>query len=93
MHKILLQRVTGGKIADTPESDLPVCVRGGRPKVLHMGSPRSHNEIVRILGATYTAPFGIITFFWDVGKLKPLTSFDLSMHKVWMTRLWHTSVK
>ncbi len=60
MHKILFQRVTGGKIADTSESDprcireLPVCVRGGRPEISHMGSPRLHNEIVRILGATYT---------------------------------------
>ncbi len=60
MHKILFQRATGGKIADTSESDpcmhrgLPVCVRGGRPEILHMGSPRTHNEIVRILGATYT---------------------------------------
>ncbi len=32
---------------------LPVWVRGGRPEILHMGSPRSHYEIVRILGATY----------------------------------------
>ncbi len=32
---------------------LPVCVRGERPEISHMGSPRLHNEIVRILGATY----------------------------------------
>ena len=33
---------------------LPVCIQGGRPEILHMGSPRSHNEIVRKLGATHT---------------------------------------
>jgi hypothetical protein len=35
---------------------LPVCVLGERPENLHMGSPCSHNKIVRILGATYTPP-------------------------------------
>jgi hypothetical protein len=52
MHKILLQRATGGKIADT--SQTPVCVRGGRLEISHMGSTRSHNKNVRIWGATYT---------------------------------------
>ena len=32
---------------------LPVCVRGGRPEIFHMGSPRLHNKVVRIWGATY----------------------------------------
>jgi hypothetical protein len=32
---------------------LPICIRGGRPEILHIGSPCLHNEIVRILGATY----------------------------------------
>ncbi len=49
MHKILFQRATGGKIADTSESDPRM--HTGTPC---MRSPRSHNEIVRILGATYT---------------------------------------
>ena len=42
-HKLIPVRIQG----------LPVCVRGGRPEISHMGSPRLHNEIVRILGATY----------------------------------------
>jgi hypothetical protein len=33
---------------------LHVCVRGGSPEISHMGSPRFHNNILRILGATYT---------------------------------------
>ena len=32
---------------------LLVCVLGGRSEISHMGSPRLHNKIVRILGATY----------------------------------------
>ncbi len=32
---------------------LPICVRGGRQEILHMGSPRSHTKFVRILGAIY----------------------------------------
>ncbi len=43
-HKLIPVRILG----------LPICVLGGRPEILHMGSPRLHNEIVRILGATYT---------------------------------------
>jgi hypothetical protein len=60
MHKILFQHATGGMIHQNliPVCirGLPVCVRGGGPEILHMGSPCSHNEIVRILGATYTPP-------------------------------------
>ena len=42
-HKLISVRIQG----------LPVHVQGGRPEILHMGSPCSHNEIVCILGATY----------------------------------------
>jgi hypothetical protein len=45
MHQNLIPVCIGG---------FPVCVRGGRRKILHMGSPRLHNKIVCILGATYT---------------------------------------
>jgi hypothetical protein len=43
-HKLIPVRIRG----------LPVCVRGGRPEILHMGSPHLHSKIVHILGATYT---------------------------------------
>ena len=32
---------------------LPVCVRGGRLEISHMGSPCTHNGVVRIWGVTY----------------------------------------
>ncbi len=32
---------------------IPVCIRAGIAKIFAYGDPRSHNEIVRILGATY----------------------------------------
>ena len=41
-HKLILVCIRG----------LPVCVRGGRLDISHMGSPRSHNEKVRIRAAT-----------------------------------------
>ncbi len=31
-----------------------------------------------------TATIGIITFFWDVGVLKPSTSINLILQEVWM---------
>ena len=31
-----------------------------------------------------TAAIGIITFFWDVGVLKPSTSINLILQEVWM---------
>ncbi len=33
---------------------IPLCIRAGIAKIFAYGDPRSHNEIVRILGATYT---------------------------------------
>jgi hypothetical protein len=32
---------------------IPVCILAGITKIFAYGDPRSHNEIVRILGATY----------------------------------------
>jgi hypothetical protein len=34
---------------------IPVCIRTGIAKIFTYGDPRSHNEIVRILGATYAS--------------------------------------
>jgi hypothetical protein len=51
---------------------ITLCIRAGIAKIFAYGYPRLHNEIVRILGVTYTAPFGIITFFWDVGETEAL---------------------
>ena len=56
--KILIQHVTQGKIADTSETipvrirGVPICEPTGIQKNSHMGSPRTHNEIVRIWGLT-----------------------------------------
>jgi hypothetical protein len=33
---------------------IPVCIQGGIAKIFAYGDPRSHNKIVRILGATCT---------------------------------------
>jgi hypothetical protein len=57
--KVLIQRMTWGKIADTSETD---------PHNLHMGSPCTHNEIVRIWGLTYIFRFRsyLVT---DVGRV------------------------
>ena len=49
---------------------LPICIRGGRPEISHIGSPCLHNKIVRILGATYTCswilePSVYIEWLWD----------------------------
>jgi hypothetical protein len=32
---------------------IPVCIRAGIAKIFAYGDPRLHNEILRILGATY----------------------------------------
>jgi hypothetical protein len=65
MHvKILIQRVTRGKIADMSETDprthtesphnnIIICERAGIQKNSHMGSPHTHNEIVRTWGLTH----------------------------------------
>jgi hypothetical protein len=34
-------------------TEIPVCIRAGIAKIFAYGDPRSHNKIVRILGATY----------------------------------------
>jgi hypothetical protein len=36
---------------------IPVCIRAGIAKIFAYGDPRLHNEIVRILGATYIPLF------------------------------------
>jgi hypothetical protein len=43
-HKLIPVRIWG----------LPVCIRGGKLEISHMGSPHLHNKFVRILRATYT---------------------------------------
>ena len=65
-------RVTQLKIADAsmPHQKLvPVCIRGvpicecaGIQKNSHMGSPRTHNEIVRIWGLTCLLPVFLLRF-------------------------------
>jgi hypothetical protein len=65
MRKIRVQHVTQQKIADTTRTHqklvpvcirgVPICVLGVRQKNSHMGRRITHNEVVRILGLTYTS--------------------------------------
>jgi hypothetical protein len=54
IHACLEERsLTRQKLIPVCIREVPICERAGIQKISHMGSPRMHNEIVRIWGLTY----------------------------------------